>query len=770
MSTNHHVLEMENEFAELPIRKGANCTIAEMVVEKARDFALALSNADNCLLVECLKIEEGDGLLLKAGDEIVIFDIGLEVSQRPVHDIRYTERIAVLFDKEDKQVPFTFALRKSFPKVLHRISLYFEHPTCLCIYELSYNEIKLQWRSQQFLQDIRTWLTLTAEDKLHQDDQPLEPFILSSEGRLILPHDIKPTDNLFVNVVSTKPGEINLIAGREKTNSSKPFHLMFLVGDVQEHGIINRTPQNLLELSQFLLNAKIDLFGTLQNSLRGSVNDLSKQQSNLLLLVQLPKKGNNSIERDLYVFWSHDSIRNIGLALNIWSDGPTGLGLIFPYESANTDKAMLSRIGILTPYLQLSRDAAKIYSEYQPADNSDISIAQIGIGALGSQLFMNLARTGFGQWKLIDSDVLLPHNTVRHYLSDVYVGQPKATALAHEGNSLLNQPNFVAGIWEDYLLPTDGKAMDQMLTEADIVLDVSTSIPVERSLSRRKDLRGHCISMFLNPSGTDLVVLAEDNKRQFPLDVLEFQYYRALLQYGSLKGHLQKTVVIRYSNSCRDITSRISQDSVGLHAAIGSKKLKKLVTSATPEISVFRTNDESEVNVTNVPVSEYITVKRGEWEVYVDQWLIQILSEARLKKLPNETGGILIGGYDFERKRIYLVDSILSPKDSEETSQSYVRGIHGVKEILAQIDSDTAGHLVYAGEWHSHPEDCSVAMSDDDIILFQEIQVEMNAIGFPPLMLILGDNDYFQIYMKMPTEGVATNELDEGNIASPEVQ
>lgn len=54
----------------------------------------------------------------------------------------------------------------------------------------------------------------------------------------------------------------------------------------------------------------------------------------------------------------------------------------------------------------------------------------IGLGALGSQLFMNLWRSGFGRWTLIDRDLHLPHNDSRHALVKS-IGEFKASAMAN---------------------------------------------------------------------------------------------------------------------------------------------------------------------------------------------------------------------------------------------------------------------------------------------------------------------------------------------------
>ena len=54
----------------------------------------------------------------------------------------------------------------------------------------------------------------------------------------------------------------------------------------------------------------------------------------------------------------------------------------------------------------------------------------VGVGALGSQIVMNLVKGGFGNWTVIDEDELMPHNLARHALPSWNVGAPKAVAIA----------------------------------------------------------------------------------------------------------------------------------------------------------------------------------------------------------------------------------------------------------------------------------------------------------------------------------------------------
>ncbi|MFN6024604.1 MAG: Mov34/MPN/PAD-1 family protein, partial [Planctomyces sp.] len=106
-----------------------------------------------------------------------------------------------------------------------------------------------------------------------------------------------------------------------------------------------------------------------------------------------------------------------------------------------------------------------------------------------------------------------------------------------------------------------------------------------------------------------------------------------------------------------------------------------------------------------------------------------------------ETGGVLIGHFDLARQRIYVVDMIPSPPDSEEWPTLYVRGCCGLLEQIQSIEQQTGGQLEYVGEWHSHPDNCPTEPSPDDITVFAWLTKHMAAAGLPALMAIVGEKD-----------------------------
>ena len=152
----------------------------------------------------------------------------------------------------------------------------------------------------------------------------------------------------------------------------------------------------------------------------------------------------------------------------------------------------------------------------------------IGLGALGSQLFMNLWRSGFGRWTLIDRDLHLPHNDARHALVNS-IGEFKASGMSNLAAAIFPE-HRPAHIVTDVVTPRDvAPAVETAISESFAVIDCSASVAVGRHLARSYG-GPRRVSAFLNLSATDLVLLAESRDRSIRLDQLEMMYYRAVLE------------------------------------------------------------------------------------------------------------------------------------------------------------------------------------------------------------------------------------------------
>ncbi len=744
---------MNDEFCEID---GEVIPASNLIISKAIDFVNAVANSNYACLVECRRTT--------SDDEIIIFDAKVQIGQKTVHKIRKYERLAVVFEKSDTMMPDVLALRRNFPLVPHVNLRSKEFPRSLCVAEQRYSEFKLRWTGPVFVENIRHWLASAAKGTLHAEDQPLEPLLLGSEDFLVLPHDLfaKTVDSepLFLSIEDSGIGRKTCIARRPKdvnedSNFLEYVAFSFLI-EPQTHGVIRRAPETLFELHKFLENSNADLLGELRNNLKAwkkKNTDKKFLERRLALIIRMPKKRDEcsmSETIELRAFLTFETIMEVGIEIGLWDESDGCIGYLIPIDKNKVGKQI--RVDTLNPVSSLSRQDAAQYNNFLPQPSK--KIAAVGLGALGSQIFMNLVRAGYGEWILIDKDFILPHNLARHTLPGIFVGGAKSRWMAEFANLTIDGEPIANSIVADVLNPSESPEILDQLKEAfntaDIILDVSASISVARYLVHDVDSPARRISLFLNPKGTDVTILAEDVERNITLDSLEMQYYRHLISENCLAGHLKRNHGrIRYATSCRDVSSTIPQDFVALQAAICSRAIHKITSNEQAFMSIWRI-DEDQINVQSYPfpVRNSIKCEIGDWTLCTDEGFIDKVQEARTNKLPNETGGVLVGSYDMQRKIVYVVDCLLSPPDSEEWPTHYIRGCQGLRSQVEKIQEITENQLEYVGEWHSHPPNCSVKPSPDDRKVFEWISDHMIVDGLPPLMLIVSDPGKYEFYLK----------------------
>ena len=123
----------------------------------------------------------------------------------------------------------------------------------------------------------------------------------------------------------------------------------------------------------------------------------------------------------------------------------------------------------------------------------------------------------------------------------------------------------------------------------------------------------------------------------------------------------------------------------------------------------------------------------------LDAGVVARAAEYREERLPNETGGVLIGYFDVPRRSVYVVDALPAPRDSVEHKTAFVRGFAELREELEVIEARSGGQVGYVGEWHSHPDGAGVGPSPDDAVLLASIAEEMRMDGWPGVMMIVGE-------------------------------
>ena len=718
-----------------------------LAIPRAREIAEALGGGalDFVRLVECRR-RDGSS----AAAEVIVIDVDVERPQIIVNDIRHVERIAIVCRSADDTYPEVLALRADFPVVPHlNFQRKNEAARNLCLYDQSWDVVRSRWTAPGCIERIRHWLAATAIGTLHRDDQPLEPLLFGTAYRLVIAADLVSSGDqqvakLDVHFVRTGNRRGTFIARKPtapRTKEDAPqFIASMFFADARQHGVIRHAPANLEELASFVKSGTFDLLASLRERLRQWKDDGCLDAA-LIMVIGFPLQrsaGKEAEISDVWAFLTMRSVFEVGKSLGVWDKiGKGPVGLLIP--AAESCRGGDIEIDVLRPHFSFSRAGAAASNGLEPGLCKTVAV---GAGALGSQVVMTLLRSGFGTWKIIDDDDFLPHNLARHALPPWWVGAPKAAGLAQMMDAYFEESSPTSGIVANVLLPGEEKtAVDEALVEADLILDLAASVPVARHLALNVESKARRMSLFLNPNGTDLVCLSEGQGRSIALDCLEMQYYRAVIRDERLAGHLAANANrVRYARSCRDISAVLPTHLIAIHAGIGAEAVRQASKSETATAKVWRCDPKScTVASVAIDVHRAHRTKVGDWTLIVDEWLFQELAHLRSGKLPNETGGVLIGSYDLPNKSVYVVDTIPSPPDSEEWPTLYIRGSEGLRDNVAGITEMTAGQLEYVGEWHSHPDQCPCMPSDDDLKVFAWMTDRMSAAGLPAMMAIVGE-------------------------------
>jgi hypothetical protein len=723
-----------------------------LTVPRAARLAELLARDRLCYvrLVECWK-----GLGEKPS-ETVVFEVEVERPRDLAHPIHRFEQIAATFSAEDNWYPEVVALRADFPRVPHLNLRATEVPKSLCLYDQPWPQVALRWTPAAFVERIRFWLAETAKGTLHQADQPLEPLLLGNGCRIILPAD------LFADLEKSGPVRLDvraanqaaqcriLIATRppEKADGREApkFVATAFVAEAQPHGLIRRSPANLAELHDFLTAGRLDLLSELRSRMKEWLTPaLAGALPILVVALPLTREAAGSVEAsDLWAFLTTKTVAEVSVGIGI-ADMLDGRAVSLIRVDADK-RGQDVPVDMIEPILAFSRAGAVRANGAEPDARK---VVAVGAGALGSQVISLLARSGFGDWTVVDEDDLLPHNLARHALDGWSVGTPKAVGMAVHLDRLYREGEGARFIPADYLTPGPWvKLLQKAVSEAEVILDVSASVPVARRIGRAESLARR-VSVFLNPQGSDLIVLVEDKDRKLTLDALEGQYYRAAARDERLKGHLEANVGrLRYGRSCRDVSVSMPGHLVMMHAAIASEAVRRALASDDASIRVWRCDRQS-LSVTPVEIPVNTTQKRDiwGWSLALDAGLLARLAALRSAKLPNETGGVLIGTLDVENRVVHVLDTVPSPPDSQEWPTLYIRGSEGLLKNVNEISVASGGQLGYVGEWHSHPDGCPTLPSGDDIKVFAWLTEHMSDAGLPVLMAIIGDRSGSNWYL-----------------------
>ena len=740
-------------------RASANVDADALSIPRASELAVFLwaGRDERARLVSCRQLSGGSL-------ECLEIEVSVSVPQRPVRDIKAKESIVIAFSSDDRFPPEIYSPRPDFPYAPHTNLQIAGSWRSLCLYDQPWHEVKFHWTPAHFLRRIIWWLEETAHGSLHQPDQPLEPLLFGSYSDLVVPSEllglppvshrwargtrINRTDDAYTLVLGGLTGVL-------KAGVADQYAVVVMRSQAMTHGLVQSTPRTLRELSKLLLAGGLNINRQLKEILRGwnrrsNADELADVLSaHLVIVIRLPKrrrKGSPVESVEVRAFQAQDSVGVVGTRLGIkWhSSKVDDLKSVTAQQQARSE----TRLTLLNVRETLSKQSARRSNGLSQLI-SNPRVTAIGAGALGSPVMTNLTRSGYGSLTIVDEDVLHPHNLARHTLGASYVGWYKAEALAAELSQIMSEEPPVQSIVANVLYPGDKTgALEAVCQGSDLILDMAASIPVSRHLVHSIKSDSRRVSLFLNPSGKALTLLAEDTGREIPLDSLEMQFYRAIVRDPDLRSLLDSPDQNRIGQTCRDLSAEISQYDVAMHGGMGSRSVQQVSESDRARIRTWLLDGHDNYGlVMNIEPAVPMKLTKEEWTVILDSELLDTLARMRECRLPNETGGVLIGSRDRTRKILYVVDALPSPPDSQELKTSYIRGTKGLSEEVERIMRITGSNLEYIGEWHSHPDGHSVEPSARDNQLLNWIRAGMEKAAETGLMCIIGEGKQMGVYL-----------------------
>jgi len=237
--------------------------------------------------------------------------------------------------------------------------------------------------------------------------------------------------------------------------------------------------------------------------------------------------------------------------------------------------------------------------------------------------------------------------------------------------------------------------------------------------------------------------MVEDAGRAVRLRSLEAQYYRAVIQCDWGADHLTSNGKSFWSGaSCRDISMVMPYSRVMGHASTLTEQIQAASSSPAASIRVWQRDPaRGAVDVHDVQPNTERRMQLGEFDLFIDAGAEIQLRDLRATGLPNETGGVLLGYYDFNIKAVVVVTCLPAPSDSTASQGAFKRGIAGLADAVNEASRRTAGIVGYIGEWHSHPRGHTAAPSREDFVQLVHLALGMSDDGLPAVQLIVGESD-----------------------------
>lgn len=717
-------------------------------------------------------------------------------------DIKEVEPIILLLNKDQYplQAPFVYSNRMDFPKskLPHLNPRSKESPANFCLYRGNLNDWFIEHSLKELIDKTKSWLEDAASDNLVREYDRFEVTRIDEKYGYNV---FEPKE--FIEIIEKhwsqyKKGRGHAYLNYKLLNGSNDplignnkYSISF--DDLAYEEIIDKILKFALNLNQNLTECaenistqalisqyRFQLFGILAWSSSDVIKDeyFTNFPQNLDELLDFA----SSLNIDLYEALNQFFLKN----LNVSQEIPITIAINRPQILINCD----FNIEFLTFLLKLpntevrdldtarKNNCVEILGQINPLNvnkarkmsgnpiNFDCgNLLFLGCGALGSKIILHLAKNGFVNSSIIDNDTVYPHNIIRYGLLHESLGWNKAKAMdyAIKGIFYADNKSVHSEAIPDDIISFFYHHNQLTFKKYDWIVDTTAS-PVVFHLLATTNLPDslHVCRCEIANSGNIGIMYVEGKMRRPRLDDLQALIFDMAIDYPEISKWLRLNREDRESKigsrlqeinlgiSCSSETMLLSDEIVSLHSAsftAGFKKITKIgaIEEGFIQLSFYDESKDVPFYFKLIKIQPTFSLKcrnNPEWEVRIRSGIDNELKELLEISKPNETGGILVGLINNNRKIIYITRILKAPSDSVTAPYAFSRGINDVPENIKKIQESTGAMIGYIGEWHTHPEG-HPNLSTMDMLTVQKIKHNLDKVPMPTFTMIVTEKGLY---------------------------
>ena len=647
----------------------------------------------------------------------------LEVDSCTRSCLQRLERVIIEVDKNDPEscCPIAYPDRTDFPfeKLPHVNYPSGSMPPSLCLSRENAEEWYSEITFEQYVLTLKEWLSDAANDRLIKiaDKDEYEPFRVPETNEALLwfeelDHMVErsPVASChFYDAESIAQDTVGIVYPTSNYDNDNIIVHLNKANDEVERDWYIRTPDTIDEL----LNTVSDLHFELD-------------------YVKFKK-----------IIEEHPAIKNIYLAFSVLR--PTKLigkltkvdTICYKFSAESVRCGDLLKP--LLPVMLLDQTTLLHATRLSATDNklTKKKILVLGAGAVGSKLIDHLYRSGVCNLTICDKDTFLPHNVIRHTLSNGLSFGKKSVLVKEHLEEMFLLKQEVDAVTRDAV----GYIRNEDLTKFDLIIDATASSRVMYALDD-VTFDGAIVRVCLSNSGKVGMTYVLRDHTKARLQEYFMQILRLSCSDDDYKDDISKWIIsdrsttldrVRIGEGCHSNTMIVADDAISAHSAISSTVIKNLYAEEKTDNALYLSfsgvDYPGSMFSARYIVPDFVSLVTDEknWTVRISGDLLQKFRIETKCKGINETGGYL-AGVVYEKKKTIFVLGHHVPKDSSKKPTILRLGTSGAKEFFELWDKRTGGQVVYLGDWHSHPN-MSVEKSAQDQKTFDDLKFELGRVG-----------------------------------------